>query len=622
MAAIAQDSGKKEEALAAYNQLIEESKDVDVVGESLIKAGLLLTESGKADAALKNFKRALEIRTLPKALRAVAVFGLIKGYYAKGDYSGVVETYVANPDSLPPEDLRPEMLLMVGNAQKQKQSYRQAIEVYLMIEKQFPDSREAFEAGYQKLLCFHSLEDKDLPQFSESFEQRYAAKYKDDPHIGMARLIRADWYFTKGDYPKAAEAFAGVNAAQVPEAVRGDTLYRKGFAQAEAGQYNDAISTLTDFIDNYPKDPNVPKALAQRGTSYKAVNAFDKALADFTTIIKKYSDIPSAAEIAYYESGLIKKELRDTPGQIADLQTFVSKFPESTVAVDAWYEIGLSYFEMKTKDGYAKDIVPLHKCLELDSKKKYLDKAHQLLISSQYLREDVDGAAKEIDAYLDARPEASISPAILVFVGVKYYERGNPAAAERYLTKVSTPKEPNATEPMVWNFLGLAQLDDGNFESAVQSFDNYIAQVPEGEGHARALLGRGRALLGLGNFDEADQCVVDALTKVKEGRLHARLLLLQGDIGMARGDALEAAGDHANALIAWKKAAGSYVVVSQIFVDPAITPEALYKAVRVLEKLGAKDNADLLRRTLENKYPGYKPKAEPLKRGDAAKEEK
>jgi tetratricopeptide (TPR) repeat protein len=148
-----------------------------------------------------------------------------------------------------------------------------------------------------------------------------------------------------------------------------------------------------------------------------------------------------------------------------------------------------------------------------------------------------------------------------------------------------------------------------------------MAQVPEGADHAQALLGKGRALLGLGKFDDADQCGVDALSKVKEGQLHARLLLLQGDIAMARGDALEAAGDHANALVTWKKAAGDYVVVSQIFVDPAITPEALYKAALVLDKLGEKDKADVMRKALENKYPNYKPKDE-IKKADAVKEEK
>jgi len=299
--------------------------------------------------------------------------------------------------------------------------------------------------------------------------------------------------------------------------------------------------------------------------------------------------------------------MRDNPGMIASFEALVTKFPNSAAAADAYYQIGRGYFEIKTKESYAKALAPLHKAVELDPK-KYLDKGRSLLISCQYLREDVDGTAKEIDAYVEARKEASISPSVLIFVGAKYYERGNTKAAARYPTRVSTPNDPTGTESTVWNLLGLSELANGNFDAAVKAFENYMAQVTGGEGHAQALLGKGRALLGLGKFDDAEACANEALSTVKEGRLHARLQLLQGDIAKARGDALEEAGDHPNAVNAWRKAAGNYVVVSQIFVDPAITPEALDKAAEILEKLGEKDKAESLRKMLEQKYPNYQRK--------------
>jgi TolA-binding protein len=83
--------------------------------------------------------------------------------------------------------------------------------------------------------------------------------------------------------------------------------------------------------------------------------------------------------------------------------------------------------------------------------------------------------------------------------------------------------------------------------------------------------------------------------------------MLQGDIAEARGNAYEKAGDPAKAQEEWRKAAGSFVVVSQIFVDPEITPEAAYKAVRVLDKIGEKSKAEALRKQLQAKYPNYKP---------------
>ena len=50
------------------------------------------------------------------------------------------------------------------------------------------------------------------------------------------------------------------------------------------------------------------------------------------------------------------------------------------------------------------------------------------------------------------------------------------------------------------------------------------------------------------------------------------------------------------------------LLISQIFVDPQLTPEALDKAAEVLEKLGEKEKADNLREQLKTRYPTYKRK--------------
>jgi tetratricopeptide (TPR) repeat protein len=359
------------------------------------------------------------------------------------------------------------------------------------------------------------------------------------------------------------------------------------------------------FLKDYPKDANIPVALAQRGVSYKATRDFNKALADFATIIKDHGSHP-AMELALYQSGLIKYELRDFPGMIASLEELMKKFPATAAGAEACYLIGRGYFELRQKESYAKAIAPLHKAISLNSK-TYLDKASQLLISCQYLREDVDGLAKEIDDYLNVRPNAVVSPKALLFVGVKFFERGNFGASARYLSLASTPDEPKNTETVVWSYLGQAQLKNKNYDSAVAALDNYLAETPAGAGRASALIFKGKALLGLKKFDEAAQCASDGLQMVKEGRLHAQLQMLQGDIAMAAGDAFEAAGDHAKAMEEWKKAAGNFVVVSQIFVDPEITPEAAYKAVQALEKIGETAKAEALRKQLKAKYPKYEP---------------
>ena len=605
-ATLAMELGRKEEALTAFQQILATSKDGKALGDALLRSGLLLNELGKADEAMKNFRRALATPDLPASQRGIAVFGLIQGSFVKKDYNSVIETYTANATLAPPEDLQGKQLLIVGTAYKNKQLYRQAIEIFLLLEKQHPDAPEAIDAGYQKLLCFYQLNDKDMPLFTERFEERYSPKHPGHEYIQMARLIRADWWFGKADYVKAADAFSGVDVKRVPEKVRASVIYKKGFAESEAGKPNEAISSLTTFLTDYPTDGNVPVALAQRGISHKSTRAFDKALADFAAITRNHGTHP-AAEMALYQSGLIKGEMRDTAGMIADLEALVKKFPSSAAAAEAWYRIGRGYFDLQQKESYAKALEPLNKAISLDSK-TWLDKASQLLISCQYLREDVDGLAKEVDRYLDARKDAVISQKALLYLGVKYFERENFRSSARYLGLASTPDAPQNTEALLWNYLGMAELKNGHHEAAVKALDHYLAQTPGGGGRAGALISKGQALLALGSFDQANECAREGLEMVKEGRLHAQLQILQGDIALAHGDALEASGDHVRALEVWRKAAGSFVVVSQIFVDPEITPEAAHKAAKALEKIGEQAKADALRKQLKSKYPAYQPK--------------
>jgi TolA-binding protein len=597
---------KNQEALTAFNDLIDITKDDTVLGDALLRSGLILNELGKTEDAVKNFKRVLGIHTVPREQRGMALFGIIQASYLKKDYATVISTYTSNATTLPPGDIHAKMLLLVGNAQKQQQSYRQAIETYLLLERNHPDSPEAIDAGYQKLLCFYQLGNDNIPEFALAFEDLYKNRHPEHEYLTMSRIIRADWWFGKGDYLKAAEAFTGVNIAQVPEKVLPSILYKKGFTEVEAGKNNEAINTLTTYLSKFPQDANVPAALAQRGIANKNVRAFDKALADFTVVIKEHSGHP-ALEMALYQSGFIKNETRDITGMIADYETLLQKFPNTAAAAEAFFTIGVGYFGLNTKEGFAKALDPLRKSIELN-REVYLDKASQRLISCQWLREDVDGMAKEVETYLEARKGARINPQGLTFLGVNYFNRGNFELSNRYLTLASTPDQPEATDVLVWNFLGMARNETGHYKGAIAAFDHYLSKTPSGQGHVLGLYGKARAQLGAGLYDEAQNSVSDALELIKTGKLKGQLQILDGDIFRARGEAAAAKGSMDLAKQQWAKALAQYVVVSQFFVDPEITPEAAWKAADMFDKTDDAKQATAMRGLVKSKYPNFTPK--------------
>ena len=594
---------KKVEALPMFLSLLEASKDPLIISDSLVKAGVLEAETGKPDDAIKHFDAALKMTETSPENRGIALVGTVQALYSKEDYNAVIDIYNRNSSVLPPGDLRPKMLLLVGQAHRMRKNYARAVDVYLLIEQYHPETDQAFEAGYWKLYCFYLLGEKDLPQFAKLFLDRYAKKRGDHEYVSLARLILADAYFNKQMYAEAADAFVDVRFAKLPEKLVPSSLFNKGWAEAEAGRYQDSINTLSAFITAHPKNESAPKALARRGLSYREVRDLPKAQDDFRRVIKDYPQ-SDAAELSYLQLGLIHTELREVKEMIAIFEEMAEKFPNSKAIAQAYYGVGRGYFELKSFD---KAVVALKKCIALDSK-TFLDKASPMIILAHYAKQDADALAKAVDDYREANPKATTPPNVLGWLGISLFNKKDYARCARFLT-YTTEEDPAGVSAAIWDYLGRAWLELKNYDYAIKALDQLLANAPDIASKARGLMHKSRALLGNQKFVEADAIAQEALQIVKDGKLQAQLLILEGDIFYAEGESFEKDGQAQAAVSKWMEAAGKFIVPSQMFVDPEITPEALYKAARALNRAGQKQKAEDLLQQLEKRYPGYKPPA-------------
>lgn len=592
---------KKKEALPMFIDLLEASQDKLIVSDALVKAGVIEAETGKPDEALKHFEDALKLTETSIENRGVALVGSVQALYAKGDYNAVIDTYNRNASVLPPGDLRPKMLLLVGNAHRMRKTYARAVDVYLMIEQNHKDTEQAFEAGYWKLYCFYLLGDKDLPEFSKAFLERYRKERSDHEFITLAQLILADAYFNKQQYKEAAAAFVDVRTNKLPEKLRPEAMFNKGWAEAEAGQHQEAIGSLTRFITDYPKHEYIARALARRGLSHREVRDLVKAREDFTRVAKEFPK-SDAAELALLQIALIHMEQHETKEMISAFETLVTKFPSSPAAAQAWFGIGRGSFEQKQYDKAAE---ALRKCVALDSK-FYLDKASPMIVLTYYARQDADGLAKAIDDYRAANPKASTPPNVLGWLGVSLFNKSDYARSARFLT-YATMDASGPPTPAVWDFLGRAWLELKKYDESKAATDKLLENPPDIGTKARALLTKSRALLGMGKFAESDQVAQDGLQIVKDGKLQAQFMIHEGDIFHEEAEQLFKSGDRNGANQKWKAAAGKYIVPSQMLVDPEITPEALFKAARDLDRAGDTAGAEKLLKQLKAHYPDYRP---------------
>jgi TolA-binding protein len=595
-----QTTGSNKDALPILRELADSATDDQVRADAALKAAIILGEQQKTDEAATLYQQVLKTITASPEQRGAALVGYVSALYAKGDYDAVIDTYNRHASVSPPRDLQARLLMHVGDAQRMKKSYGRAVDMYNMIEQYHNDSPVAFEAAYWRTYCFYLLEDKDLHTTIAAFLGRYSSSYGDHEYINTARLLLADHHFNRQEYKEAAAVYQDLNITKLATRLRPSTLFHKGWSESEAARHSDAVATLTLFIKENATSPDLPKALAKRGLSAKENNDNTKALEDFSRIVKDFPK-SEAVELAYYLSALIYEKQNNKKAMLENFQALLINFPTSAAAAEASFKSGVAMAEQKE---FEKAISSLKQAIKLDAT-TYADQAIQRILLCYWAMQDVDNLAREVDEYRNNNANAVIPPTMLGFLGLKFFDRKDFHRSARYLTWASTPETPENTDSRIWNYLAQARLETKAFEEGLSAIDFFLKASSDSLPKARGFETMARLLIGLERFEDAVSASDEGLRIVKDGVVQGQLLIVQGDALLAAGDKLEKDGDLNAAKDKWQAAAGKYVVPSQVIDSPLVTPMALEKAVKALERLGDKTKADQLRNQLATKYPDY-----------------
>jgi len=398
-------------------------------------------------------------------------------------------------------------------------------------------------------------------------------------------------------------AFADVPMDALDGSLRASALYYQGFSQLETARFQEAVTTFNRFLTENTNHELTANALAHRGVAYREIKDLENAIKDFTRVTEEFNKSP-AAELAWYQLGLIAGIQRNPADRVRAFENLVKQFPQSQAVPQAYFGIGTSAYEL---EDWAKAQDALRRAIRLDPK-SYLDGASQMLILSYYGQEDAAGLSNAIDEYAGKRKDAPIPPNVLGWLGLTLFAEENFKGAVKYLSMSVTPDEPANTQSTIWNYLGMAQVESGAFKDAVTSLNHYLAVMTQpGADRGKALLYRARAELGLGDHATAVATADEALGFIKDGRLNAELLIFEGDVLFDLATRYEKEGKTNQALDEYRKAAAKFIVPSQLFVDPKITPLALWKTAQALEKAGEPDRARQIREKLGNDYPAFKP---------------
>ncbi|MEE3175852.1 MAG: tetratricopeptide repeat protein [Verrucomicrobiota bacterium] len=578
---------KNEKSIQAFLSLDKITTREDIRSEALVKSGLMSSSIGKEDQAKEYLTKALNLQGGDE-WKPDAQFHLIKTYYSEKNYEQVISTYSkgAYPMS---ETIRPKMLLMVGNSFRQLQRHRDAVSVYIMLREHYPASKEASESEYRKLLSLFNLRSRSIPKYVDNFVEWQTPRDSNHKNIDMALLLKAEHYFNKKQYAESGNSYDEIRISNIPNNLRGSTLYKRGWAHTESKNYRKSINAFSDFISTYPDEARVPNALAKRALNYRAIEDYTSALQDLNLIITNHPDSEST-ELAYQQVALIKGQQQDYAGMIKNYQNLIEKFPDSSAKSEAYFWIGWGQFELQN---FKESSTALRRARELN-RSIYNDRATLRIILAEYSQQKVEAVQKEVETLSQRIHKITIPPQIYLWLGINLFDSGDYQASSNYLSVACNPQEPETTQAVIWKYLGQAHLFTGKYKEAITAFDYYLETNQPSNNRARVLHDKSAALLALKNFDEAEITVENGLTLQPKSRTYGMLCLLWGEIALQQQE--------------YEKAIQRLVKPTYAIEDEKVTPTALLKSAFAHEKMNQKDKASELRNKLKTKYPKFSPK--------------
>jgi len=586
LAASAATSGKKTEALEFYNSILR-SKPAptgEIFSETALKAGLLQSELGKPEEARKLFEKVAASNDSGR-WQGIAAIGALRLAAQAGDDTAVLkasETALAT-DS----ENKPEILLLQANALRKKGKYAQALENYDVIIREFPGSKAASLAPFQRLLTLHAARN---PSLLSEIDQ-YLLTASDPTDRAKAQLLKAEETLRACRYKEAAQLYHVIRVDSLPPASHPDILYKEAWAllqaNAQTGDSGDkevmgaeAAAALTRFLEAYPNEERAPATLAQRALLKEQQKDFAGAIADFSLLQERY---PKAAEreLALQQKALLLGQQQKNKEMVETFTQLLQEYPKSQAAPQAHYWIGWTALENKDYKGAVSELEQARS----GDPKQFSERAGLRILLAQYYLNHPAEAAREAAAL---KP-ALIPPEVGRWIGLQAMEAGDPAKAERFLAPLVKEGLPGATDQEIQNTLAASLTAQEKFREAQAPAAACLKLAQDPASRAKALLVAATIQRSMKNSAEAGTMVEEAMLLQPEGNINAEARILSGDLLAARQD--------------YASAAKAYMTVAVLYDDSILTPKALTRAVDAYRKAGNEIEAQKTSEELRNRFP-------------------
>jgi len=577
LAALSLASENKEEALSDYRAIIAVETKGEPMAEAAMKAAQLESELAHPEEARKLFEKVASSKDSGR-WQSVASLGSLRLAAQSGDNNAILK---ASEGALAIDsENKPEILLLQANALRKSGKNGKALENYDTIIREYPGSKAASDAPFQRLLALHAMRS---PQLTTEIDQ-YLLTASDPSDRARAQLLKAEATLMASKYREAAQLYHDLPVSDLPSASKPDIVYKEAWAllqvinqsqddhpannspkspATDSKEVQEAVAALTRFVEAYPEDERTPAALAERGLLNLKQKNLEAARADFTQLENNYPKAPER-ELALQQKALLLGQQQRSSEMVSTFSQLLHDYPKSAAAPEAHYWIGLTALDNKDA---ATAITELSQARKGDPK-QFGERAGLRILLAQYNQNNPTEAAREAMAL---KPSL-IPPEVGRWLGLKTMESGDPAKAERFLAPLVKAGLPGETDSEIQGTLAQALILQGKTKDAQIPATACLKLSKDPASRAKALLVSAAIQRTLKNLPAASSMVEEAMLLQPEGQINAEARILSGDLLASKQD--------------YAGAAKAYMTVAVLCDDPLLTPKALARAADAYRRAG------------------------------------
>lgn len=528
-----------DEAVPVFSGLLDRYPNSTFAGESARMLGETYASLGDFARAEQAARRARELGVATAELGSEVAFQ--QGYQAlqegRLDEAERVLAQLASND--PTGERAGEALFWAGEAAfqagqaGQRGAYDRALDRLNTFLTRYPDHRQRDAARY--VLAWTYFKQGNYGRAAEAFE-RFLASYRPSdelvPYTIDARLRLGDSYFATRRWDQAIAAYRRIDGAAQDYA-----RFQIGQAYAFSDRFDQARSSFSSLLTDFPDSPLRPQARFAIGDLYFQRGEYATAIATFEEVIARHRSSPIAAK-AQYTIGEALYNQQQFERALEAYRAVLERYPSSLLVPDAVSAIEVTLAALGREDEIRRIV---DRYAQQNPGSGGIDEARFRQAESRFQRGDLDGSIADFNALLGATRDPELRAPVLLYIGRANLQLGRHAQAEQAFGRLIAEHPSSPLRPEAERRLATRYVDVGRFDEALPLFRRAQRDADDETEAAEARLGEALALVGLRRFGEAEPILRAAATDAPNATLAARARLRLADVLDQTGRSAEAA---------------------------------------------------------------------------------